>query len=376
MRPGEAYSALDRLLHRLALGNAAVAELSFEFEQALVRPDPQTADAAGAPVFIAGLARAGTTALLRRLHATGQFRSLTYRQMPFVLAPTLWSRIARRSPRVLAKAERAHGDGILVDADSPEGLEEVFWRVLAGPAYLRADALLPHAPDADTRAAFRCYVAALLHMPPQPATGLRYLSKNNNNSLRLATLRQVFPEAVLLVPVRAPLEQAASLWRQHRRFTEPGAMAPFVSDYMRWLAHHEFGPDHRPFRLPLPSAVPAGADPSQRDYWLGLWVDLYGWLAETAPAGTRFVCYEDLCTDPPTWQRLAERVGVAPQAGAEQADFRLPRTASRFAAVADAEPMVDAASAASNALAERALALYERLRLRAHAAMTDPDMEA
>jgi hypothetical protein len=77
-------------------------------------------------VFIAGLARAGTTILMRRFYASQAFRSLTYRDMPFVLAPTLWRKLAAQSGRNLVTAERAHGDGILVDIDSPESFEEVF----------------------------------------------------------------------------------------------------------------------------------------------------------------------------------------------------------------------------------------------------------
>src|SRR5690348_14423268 len=75
------YGALDRLLHRLALGSDAVADLSFDLENAL---HPTKGDEDGAqqrPVFVTGLARAGTTLLMRLLYATGAFCSLTYRDM-------------------------------------------------------------------------------------------------------------------------------------------------------------------------------------------------------------------------------------------------------------------------------------------------------
>ena len=88
-----AYSRLDRLLHRLALKRRPVAELAFDIEQTLLRRDSRGI-AEERHVFVVGLARAGTTALLRRLHASGAFRSLTYRDMPFVLAPGLWRRLS------------------------------------------------------------------------------------------------------------------------------------------------------------------------------------------------------------------------------------------------------------------------------------------
>ena len=80
------YSALDRVQHRLALQFRPLAELSFDLDQGSAKPDA-AATAQGRHVFVSGLARAGTTILMRRLHDTGQFRSLTYRDMPFVSGP-------------------------------------------------------------------------------------------------------------------------------------------------------------------------------------------------------------------------------------------------------------------------------------------------
>jgi len=45
--------------------------------------------------------------------------------------------------------------------------------------------------------------------------GARYASKNNANIARLELLPDLFADADIVVPVRDPLEQAASLWRQH-----------------------------------------------------------------------------------------------------------------------------------------------------------------
>lgn len=47
--------------------------------------------------------------------------------------------------------------------------------------------------------------------------GARYLSKNNNNILRLEALATSFPDALLIHPFRDPLQQALSLLSQHRR---------------------------------------------------------------------------------------------------------------------------------------------------------------
>ena len=315
--------------------------MSFDLDQAQARVDA-AATAAGQHVFIAGLARAGTTLLMRRFHASGRFRSLTYRDMPFVLAPNMWGRLSRLSRRDIALAERAHGDSLLVDADSPESFDEVFWRVFAGDEYLGRNELRPHVPKADVVEQFVRYVGAILAADDSKRG--RYLSKNNNNILRLGALCGAFPVALVLIPFREPLQHAHSLWRQHQRFSKIQAEREFTLAYMTWLGHHEFGLDHRPFRFP--AGTPAAHATDTVDYWLHLWCETYAWLERSKPAAARFVCYEDLCTRPETWARLARLAGIA--ASGEGAD---PLNLSA--------PKLDVPC--DRGLAERAAALYLRL---------------
>ena len=94
MRSRSDYSALDRALHRLALSRPGLQAGMAELEDDLFRKQLDQVPAGG-EVFVTGLPRAGTTLLLDLLHGTGEFASLTYRQMPFVLAPLLWDRITR-----------------------------------------------------------------------------------------------------------------------------------------------------------------------------------------------------------------------------------------------------------------------------------------
>lgn len=336
------YKLLDRILHRLALGSATVAEISFDLDQSISRPSAAAAGE-GRHVFITGLARAGTTILMRRFHETGMFRSLTYRDMPFVLAPNLWRRISIDSRNIEA-AERAHGDGIRVDADSPESFDEAFWRVFDGESYIRDDMLIAHEPTDDHIESFRRYVGAVLS-----STGAtRYLSKNNNNLLRLPAIRRAFPNALVLAPFREPRAHAASLLRQHRKFVQAQQEDPFILKYMNWLGHHEFGLGRRPFMANRVRAAP-NADPESMDYWLGLWIDVYSWMLETVCADVVFVCYEDLCSDPAIWRSLAERAGLP--ADPDLGDFF---TASRRMP-----------TPAVSALSDMSVSLYERLRSRA-----------
>lgn len=301
------YGLLSRLLHRLALGVPAIAEASFDAEQAFLGKEPVAAQG-GRHVFVAGLARSGTTVLMRSLFETGEFCSLTYRDMPFVLAPGLWSRVTSSSRRERDATQRAHGDGVMVDFDSPEALEEVFWRIFCGPAYIRGDRLVAMRANAEAVERFQRYVALIL----KRYGCARYLSKNNNNILRIGSLIEAFPSGRIIVPFRDPLQQAYSLLNQHRRFRERQGADKFTRHYMTWLAHHEFGADHRPFEWGMPVAQPY--TPTTLNYWLAQWVGVYGHLLQDVPQyreHARFFSYELLCSETQReWQRLGEFLGL------------------------------------------------------------------
>jgi hypothetical protein len=344
----KAYGALDRFLHRLALGAGPLAEMSFDIDQRMAKADPASARD-GRHVFVSGLARAGTTVLMRRFHATGAFRSLTYRDMPFVLAPNLWKKLTASSRRDIARAQRAHGDSLEVDADSPESFEEVFWRVMDGESYLGADRLGAHDPDDAVVERFVGYVAAVLASDDAGRT--RYLSKNNNNVLRLPAIRRAFPRAHLLIPFREPVAHARSLMAQHRQFSALHATDRFARSYMTWLGHHEFGADHRPMALD-PSPAGAPSDPDTLDYWLERWRSVYARLERDAPAGALFVCYEDLCADAGVWARLAAATGAEGETA-----FYEPLSSRPAATTDGADP----------GLLGRVRTLYDALRERAAA---------
>jgi hypothetical protein len=303
------YSALDKLLHRLALNFTSIAELSYDLDQQTVKRDPKVTSEKK-HVFISGLARAGTTILMRRLYETGKYRSLTYRDMPFVLAPNLWQKLNQISKKNVEKSERAHGDRILVDIDSPESLDEVFWRVFDGTSYIKKTHLLPHSPDIEITKKYVNYINAILNTSSD--NNVRYLSKNNNNILRLGSLSEAFPNSLILIPFREPCAHAGSLLSQHNNFCRSQHDDSFVRSYMTWLVHHEFGLDHRPFKFDNHSAARASAYPSDSiDYWLELWCETYEWLENSAPNNAIFVCYEDLCSDVQVWKSILEMADVA-----------------------------------------------------------------
>ncbi len=292
------YSFSERLLHRFALGSSFVAEASFDLERFISKQAQNVSHRSH--LFIAGLARAGTTVLMRTFYKTGKYRSLTYRDMPFVLMPNIWRMLSSRFWKYSPEKERAHGDRILVNFDSPEALEEVFWRVHYGKDYIFDDCLKPHWIDNEGIKMIRQYIGLILSCSAQSG-GLLYLSKNNNNVLRLESIRRAFPNSNILIPFRDPVQQAISMLAQHQKFCRIQTENKFSYHYMRWLAHHEFGLTHRPFFFEeTGTKINSCNDATDINYWLKRWIEIYTYLLESSPSGSFFVCYESLCQQPET----------------------------------------------------------------------------
>ncbi|MFT5700809.1 MAG: hypothetical protein ACI8ZB_003694 [Desulforhopalus sp.] len=298
------YGVSARLLHQFVLGSSFFGETLFDIEKAIHGSKARDVSN-GKHVFVAGLARAGTTILMRTLYENGNFCSLTYRDMPFILAPNTWRTFSNLSTRNVEKRERAHGDGIKVDYDSPEALEEVFWRAFSGSDYIKKDYLTPMVADGTVVENFRSFVSIILKIAPDKC----YLSKNNNNILRLDSIIKAFPESLIVVPFREPLQQAFSLRNQHNKFVNEED--PFTKKYMTWLVHHEFGADHRPFLFNEQIGTEEGTE--KLSYWLQLWINTYSYLLEKLPAQAMFLSYELLCDDTEhVWQELSEKIDLTP----------------------------------------------------------------
>ena len=99
------------------------------------------------------------------------------------MAPNTWSKITGRFQDDNVRMERVHADGIRIDYDSPEALEEVFWRVFGGK-YVLKDRLVSLKLTDDAIENFRIYI----NLINRKYNKQRYLSKNNNNILRLPGL--------------------------------------------------------------------------------------------------------------------------------------------------------------------------------------------
>ncbi len=276
------YTWLQKKLHKLALSSNFIREMMFDID--LLISNNQSCN--DKHVFVSGLARSGTTILLNALFQSKQFASLSYEDMPFVLAPNLWSKISISSKHEGA-VERAHGDGIKVATNSPEAFEEVFWMTFEDD-------------QNDVIENFKLYVASIVGKYNKN----RYLSKNNQNIRRLELINNIFPNSLILVPFRNPIQHTYSLLIQHKKFISESVDDSFISEYMSWIGHTEFGPNYKPI-------TPSGLqfpDDLELNHWLEQWHLTYANLGHISKRIDQlyFVCYESLCSSNVTWEKISK----------------------------------------------------------------------
>lgn len=290
---GAQHSPLDQLLHRMLLDHPSVHKLLMQREIEAWKKRGGTAQPSF--LWVTGLARSGTTSMLERLVASGSFQSLHYGNMPMVLAPGLWRRFHRPKPG--EKRERSHGDGIMVGLDSAEALEEVFFQAITDRSYVTNDGLKAQELSKEQHQAYLDYQGIALAASDRPEA--TYVAKNNNALLRCASLRQHNPHFHVVLMFREPLTHAASLQAMHRKYCALQQDDPFVTEYMDWLAHHEFGLHHKPFLFPSSTRPVNSTDPANDlAYWLDLWINHYREALSLDPHNVHFVSYESYCAAP------------------------------------------------------------------------------
>ncbi len=293
---GADYHIGSKVLHHLALDSRLLRKAAFDLDCSLSSAR-KLGQSQGPPVYIAGLARAGTTILLEAIYASGRFATLTYRDMPFITAPNFWKSISSSQRQYAQAKERAHKDRLLVNYDSPEAFEEIFWMTFDRDSYVRDNCLVPHKVEREVLVNYRRYVANIV-AKDSSKTPLRYLAKNNNNLLRIAALKRAFPTAVILVPFRNPLDHAKSLMAQHQRFVKMHQEDPFSLKYMNWLGHHEFGANLRPFRFTNDALPRCPDEVSDFSYWVRYWSCVYAYILDNHADQIVLFDYDRFCLQP------------------------------------------------------------------------------
>ena len=282
------YSALERFLHRCVLSSNFIREITFDVEQSIFFNKENIIR--GEHVFIGGLARSGTTSLLCAIHQSKEFASLTYDDMPFILAPNFWKKI--RPKKSQSKTiERAHADGIRISTESPEAFEEVFWKTFSNDFNGRKELFIK-------------FISLIL----KKNNRVRYLSKNNQNIRRLDLISEICPQSIILIPFRDPLQQAFSLYSQHLRFIKEQKKDIFIRDYMDLIGHSEFGIDYKAIH----SKNLSYPNDNEFNHWLEQWYLTYKTALNFFSRQEKIymIGYESLCGNPNIWVNVKKLLNI------------------------------------------------------------------
>lgn len=286
------YNFLVRLFHYLVLGNKIVPELLFDIENLINKKKVNNLNIKH-QLYITGLARAGTTILLKTIYSSNKFASYTYRDMPFVISPSIWNVVSKRIKNKKSVL-RKHKDNIFIDLDSPEQFEEVFWNLKDSDKYNFETFLREYEVDEQSLNLYELFIKNCLIKYKSN----NYICKNNNNFLRIKSLLKRFPQAKFLVSIRNPLDHSISLLNQHKNFTKLQGEEKFTKSYMDYLVHHEFGLSHKP--MTFSTKFQSDYNLNDINYWLEQWVNLYNFAKKNnlhKNYNILFIFYEELCKD-------------------------------------------------------------------------------
>jgi Sulfotransferase family len=260
------------------------------------------------PIYIAGLARSGSTLLLELLSQHPHLATHQYADFPFIAAPYLWTHLRERLGKTKqseAPRERAHQDGVNVTSRSPESMEEPIWQGWF-PILHRGDReelLGEQVVNEGFEKFYRQHLKKILFL----RGGQRYLAKNNYLLSRLGYVLRLFPEAKIIVPIRHPIAHVESLVHQHRLFSRYSESDARIPAYMKAAGHYEFGPQRRPIVINLDSAARTTELWKEDDQHLGYalqWASVYGELhrfIDDYPQHRSKICivhYEQFCSAP------------------------------------------------------------------------------
>jgi hypothetical protein len=292
-----------------ALGNLETSLLARELSgRAIVKP-----------VFVSGVARSGSTLLTEIIGRHPQVACHHYSDFPMTWTPYWWNSLRAHLP--LPKhppQERAHRDRLMITADSPEAIEEVLWMHFFPGTHKPERHHVMDGQDSHPpfEKFYRDHIRKLLAVRQRE----RYLAKNNYNLTRLEYLLKLFPDARFVVPIRNPVQQVASLLKQHRLFSRLNTEDSRVSRQLNLAGHYEFGPLRCPIIVDEGRCEPYRGDTDDLVWYASQWADVYGYLQQRMsdnPAladACLVVPYEDTCAAPAdSLKRVFTHVGLADQ---------------------------------------------------------------
>lgn len=280
----ENYNSIQKTLHHLCLGNNIIKKTLFLFENLLFKNKNDIKD--NQHLFICGLPRSGTTALLIAFHESKIYASLTYEDMPFILSPNLSKMFLKNTENKLI--QRPHNDKIIYSVHSPEAFDEVFFSTFN---------------EFEIKKYFNIYVSLILKKYNKSL----YLSKNNNILKKINLIQSIYKNSFFIIPFRNPLQHSYSLLLQHKNFIKIQNKNKFVLDYMNYLGHFEFGNNHKSWNDPI-----TYKNFNDINYWLEQWLLYYKKIYKnyTKLNNLYVINYDSICKDKKHFSEFLNTIGL------------------------------------------------------------------
>lgn len=275
---------MNKIIHQIVFKQPVFNKLFYEFE----KKESENHDFER--IIISGLARSGTTSLLRELVKNDLTFSLTYNNMPLILAPKVQKLLGYFSKTIDKEVERSHQDGIMINTSSSEAFDEVFFQVYEMNTYTFKN----HLNEYESKH-INSYIEFINHLLVTNNRSI-YITKNNNHILRLPEIIES-GKFKIFITFRDPLTHSASLEKQDSIHISLQKKDTFTLDYMNYLGHFEFGLNKKYFNFK--NARVNVLDYEGNDFWLAQWINYYEQIITITKKHQRLnlINFDDWCSN-------------------------------------------------------------------------------
>ncbi|MFX1235024.1 MAG: sulfotransferase [Promethearchaeota archaeon] len=259
------------------------------------------------PVYITGLARAGTTITLEMLSKHPDLSSHQYKNLLMPYLPHWFSLFIEKLKIYTKPFERIHMDGILITHESPEAVEEIFWQKFFENLHNEksSNILDRRTTNPKFENFYQNHIRKLLIDQNKP----RYVAKNNYHVSRFEYLLKLFPDVKFLLIIRNPVNQIASLIKQIKLFMRIECKAPLLQEWFRLIGHYEFGHHQVCINVGNTDVIRKirmlwTKKETYVKGWAYYWNSIYEYLADNLEKNRKFreatliINYDELCENP------------------------------------------------------------------------------
>lgn len=274
------------------------------------------------PIYVTGLARAGTTVILEMLSKHPDVATHRYLHMVMPYVPHWMQSFADMTPLMLSPTERLHKDGMMVNRNSPEAVEEIFWQRYFENALdeLKSSIMKKDTSNLEFEEFYKKHIRKLM----QDQLRTRYAAKNNYNVSRMEYIQKIFTNVKFLIIVRNPFDHIASLAKQDSILSEVERQDPRLLDWTKIIGHREFGGAKVCINLDDSDKVEEIRNDwrNKKTYvagWAKYWASIYSHVHNTLNNNEQLakaalvIRYETLCEEPDsTIDRIIEHAELDP----------------------------------------------------------------